>query len=264
MGIFDKLFGTKKKTPKNNENPDNTKLIGLLEKYGENQSKENYQKAFHEIVKGNSLLILPSLNDKESKHEWETIEKGATLTLTSVIDQDGLKVLGAFTTPEKLLEWTKEETEYTAMKSKDVIDFCQAHNIDRIVIDSNMPTMFILERNRENVSTKTVQKETQVQVGTPIKPIAGALLKKFQINFSKVTVIKEVYQYAMLRNDESILVLGFVLDTYSDNSRIACINSIQNAMTGEKLDIPLEMFMLNDKDWYKTAKEIEDSLIYKR
>lgn len=264
MGIFERLFGKKKKVSENNENPDNTKLVGLLEKYGKNQSQENYQKAFNEIMEGNAMLVLPSVNDEKPKDNWTILQKDSTLKLTSVFDQDGLKVLGAFTSPEKVAEWNKKETEYTAMKSKDVIDFCQAHRIDRIVIDTDMPTMFILERNRENIQTETIQEETQVTVGTPMKPISGNLLKKFQTNFSKVSVIKEVYHYAMVRNNESILMLGFVLEIYSDNSRAACIGTIQNSMEGEKLEVPLEMFMLNDEDWLQTVKEIENSLIHKK
>ncbi|WAC03035.1 hypothetical protein N7U66_05235 [Lacinutrix neustonica] len=162
------------------------------------------------------------------------------------------------------MKWTGKVTEYTAMKGKDVVDFCQANGIDRVVIDSDMPTMFVLERNRENIQTETIQEETQVTVGTPMKPISEKLLKKFQSNFSKVSVINEVYHYAMVRNNENILMLGFVLDTYSDNSRAACIGTIQNSMKGEKLDLPLEMFMLNDEGWLQTVKGIENSLIYKK
>ena len=264
MGIFDKLFGAKKKDSEINESPDNTKLIRLLEKYGKSRTQENYRKSIEEIMYGNSMLVLPSINDGAPKENWETLEKGSTLKLTSVFDQDGLKVLGAFTSPENLLKWTGKVTEYTAMKGKDVVDFCQANGIDRVVIDSDMSTMFVLERNRENIQTETIQKETQVTVGTPMKPISGNLLKKFQTNFSKVSVINEVYHYAMVRNNESILMLGFVLDTYSDNSRTACINAVQNSMEGEKLDLPLEMFMLNDEGWLQTVKGIENSLIYKK
>ncbi len=265
MGIFDKLFGSKNKQSKiENEKPINDKLIHLLEIYGKDLSQENYQNAFNEIVNGNSILILPSVNDGEDKDEWKTLKKGTTLKLTSVFNQDGLTVLGAFTSPKKLLEWSKEETEYTAMNAKDAIDFCQTHGIDRIVIDTDLPTMFVLERNKENIKTETIQEETEVQVGTPMKPIFGKHLKKFQQNFAKVNVIKEVYQYVMIRNNESILVLGFLLDTYSDNSRTACIHTLQNSMEGESLELPLEMFMLEDKDWLQTVKEIENSLIYKR
>jgi len=205
MGIFDKLFGSKKKESEI-EKPNNNKLTGLLESYGKNKSQENYQKVFNEIVDGNSILILPSVNDGNEKDEWKTIKKDSTLKLTSVFDQDGLKVLGAFTTPEKLVEWSKKETEYTAMQAQDAIDFCQTHGIDRIVIDTDSTTMFILERNKENVKTETIQEETEVQVGSPMKPISGEHLNKFRLNFEKVDIIKEVYQYAMVRNTESILV----------------------------------------------------------
>ncbi len=263
MGIFNKIFGNNKQTNEN-KNPDNIKLIALLEKYNKDQSPENYKKAFDEIVNGNSFLILSSINNEGTHDGWKTLEKEYSLDLTCVFNQDGLMVLGAFTSPEKLLEWTKQATQYTAMKSKDVIDFCQTNRIDRIVIDSDLPTMFVLERNRENIKTETVQESTQVTVGTPINPISGELLRKFQFNFSKVSVIKEVYHYAMVRNNESILMLGFVLDTYTDNSKAASINSVQNSMEGEKLDLPLEMFMLHDQEWYETVKGIQDSLIYKR
>lgn len=265
MGIFDKFFGSKKTDAKIEvKQPNNEKLISLLESYGKNQSQENYQKAFNEIVDGNSLLILPSINDGNDKDEWKTLKKASTLKLTSVFNQDGLKVLGAFTAPEKLLEWSKKETEFTAMNAKDAIGFCQTHGIDRIVIDSDSSTMFILERNKENVKTETIQEETQVQVGTPMKPISGKHLIKFQQNFAKVDVIKEVYQYAMVRKNESILVLGYVLDTYTDNSRTACIHTIQNSMDGETLELPLEMFMLEDESWLQTVKGIDNSLIYRR
>lgn len=264
MGIFDKLFGIKKKFYDNNSNPDNTRLIELLEIYGKNQSQANYQKVFHEIMEGNSMLVLPSLNDEKPNDNWTTLKKDSTLKLTSVFDQDGLKVLGAFTSPEKLLEWSRKKTEYTALKSIVLIEFCQTNGIDRIVIDTDMPTMFVLERNRGNIQTETIEEETHVTVGTPMNPISGNLLKKFQFHFSKVSVIKEVYHYAMVRNNESILILGFVLDSYSENSRAACIGSIQNSMDGEHLDLPLEMFMLEDEGWLQTVKGIENSIIYKK
>lgn len=265
MGLFNKLFGTNKKTESAKQHPENSKLVLLLEKYGKNPTQENYKEAFDEIINGNSFLILPSINDENTvKDKWTTIKKGATLQLTSVFDQDGLIVLGAFTSPENLLEWSKKETQYKMLKSKDVIDFCQMEGIDRIVIDSLMSTMFVLERDRENIKTETIKEKTEVTIGTPTHPISGKLLKKFQNNFSKVSVIKEVYQYAMIRNNETILILGFVLDTYTENSKLASIHSVQNSMDGESLDLPLEIFMLDSEGWYSSVNKIQDSLMYKR
>ena len=158
----------------------------------------------------------------------------------------------------------QEKSDFTVMNSKDVLEFCQIHRIDRIVIDSRQPTMFVLERNRENIKTETIQKETQVMVGTPSKLISGSLLNKLKTNFSKVDSIEEAFQYAMVRNNESILIIGFKLSVYSDNSRTACINAIQNSMENEQLELPLELFFLEDENWYNTAKGIENSLMYKK
>ncbi len=261
MGILGKLFGRKNAQ---REKPSNDKLSELLEGYALDPSKENYTEVINEIMNGNSFLIVPSVNDNPGKGEWSTLEKESTLQLTSVFNLDGLKVLGAFSNEQSLLEWTKGKSEYTAMYGKDVLDFCQVNGIDRIIIDSDQPTMFVMERNRENVTTETIKEETEVQVGTPINPISGDLLEKFKSNFSKVASILEVYQYAMSRNNENILVFAFRLTAYNDNSRTACINSIQNSMEGEKLDLPLELFFLDEESWYQTAKGIENALVYEK
>ena len=259
MGIFDKIFGKKKEEF---EKPNNDKLFNLLNKYKDDTSYDNYSKVVNELMEGNSFLILPSVNDKQPKKEWDTLKKDSTLKLTSVFDLDGLKVLGAFSDEKALLKWSKKETEFTAMKGQDVLEFCQTNRIDRIVINSEQPTMFVLERNQGNVKTETIEKKTEIQVGAPSNPISGKLLEKFKNNFSKVKSVNEVYHYAMVRNNESILILAFRLDIYNDNSRKACINSIQDSMDGEKLNLPLEVFFLEEDNWYQTAKGIPNSLIY--
>ena len=270
MGLLNKLFGNNKKPAKDWQGtPDNTKLTELLKQFNSDPNADRYQKAFDELIHGNAMLIIPSINDPGTNDnpnnvKWKTLKEGTTLKLTSIFDIDGLTVLGAFTSTEKLVAWSKKETDYTAMRAKDVLEFCQTHEIDRIVIDSDMPTMFVLERNREGVTTETVQKDTQVKVGTPANPISGEVLERFKQSFSKVSVIEEVYHYAMLRNEEIILMLGFRLDVYNENSRNACIHAIQNAMKGQQLDLPLEMFMLEEDNWLETVQGIDNSLIYTR
>lgn len=264
MGIFKKLFGSKKESEFNDQMLNNGKLINLLESYGKNESQENYGKVLNEIVDGDSILILPSINFGSNLNEWGIIKKGSSLKLTSVFNQDGLNVLGVFTTPEKLVEWSKKETEYTAMKSKDVLNFCQTHEIERIVIDTGSPTMFVIEKNRDDITTEVIEEDTEVKIGPSSHPISGELLKKFQLNFAEVNVIKEVYQYAMLRNNEVSLSLGCVLDMYSDDSSTACIRTIHKSMEGETLEFPLEVFMIEEEKWLQAVKEIENSLMYSR
>lgn len=247
-----------------NTNIDNSKLISLLEAYGENPSAETYGVAIQEIITGDSQFILPSINEGQKEGEWKTLEKGSQLKLTSVFDQDGLKVLAVFSTLPKMMAWSQNQRGYTAMQTKDVVSFCEAQGIDRIVVDTGTETMFVLERKTGKTQNKNNQEETKVKIGPATYPITGELLESFKTNFAKVSVIQEAYQYNMLRNEETVMVLGFVLDTYNENSSKACIHAIQDALQGQKLELPLEMFMLNNQEWHQTVKGIEGALVYKK
>ena len=164
MGLLDKFFGNKPKPP----NPDNSRLFKLLEIYQKQNGKgDNYRNLVLELMNGNSFLLLPSQNENEGSATWTTAQKDTTLKLTCVYNLDGLKVLGAFTDEIFLLSWAKKPTQYTALSSKDVLKLCEQQLIDRIVVNSDLPTMFVLERNRANIKTETIKEETKVQVGTP-------------------------------------------------------------------------------------------------
>jgi hypothetical protein len=142
MGLFDKLFGNKQKQT----NPDNSRLLQLLEVYQKKQGKDNsYKNVVLELMNGNSYLLLPSQNDNEGTATWVAAQKGTTLKLTCIYNLDGLKVLGAFTDEPSLLNWAKKQIQYTALASKDVLKLCENQAIERIVINSNSPTMFVLE-----------------------------------------------------------------------------------------------------------------------
>ncbi len=149
------------------------------------------------------------------------------------------------------------------MKAKDVLELCENNGIDRIVIDSKMPTMFVLERNKGNIQTEIIQENTKVIVGKPLKPIPPEILKKLQQSFSQVPNIKEVYQFNMVRNKESSLIFGFVLENYNEKSRTACIDAVRTAMVGQPLDAPLDIMMLEDQSWLPTIKGIKNALICK-
>lgn len=268
MSFLTKIFGrqTDKKQaslPADKNQPDNETLLNLLHEWKNNESAENYTNVVNELLGGQSYLLLPSANDGKS-NGWKTLKPGMPLKLTSVYDVDGLKILATFTDESALLTWARKQTEFTAMRSQDVIEFCQTQGIDRIVINRDQPTMFVLERNRDNIKGETVQKETKVQIWALKNPISGQLLAKLKSNFSKVSSIREVYHFGMTRNNEHVMILAFALDIYSENSRIACIHAIQNAMGDEAPALPLELFYLEDQKWYNTARNVENSLIYSR
>ena len=262
MGLFNKLFGDKTKT----ENPDNTRLLALLDTYWkENGAGDTYKNVVMELMHGNSFLMFPTQNDNQTvPDKWTTAEKDTTLKLASVVNLDGLKVLGAFTDEQALLAWTKKPSQYTAMRSKDVLKFVQENGMDRIVINSDQPNMFVLERSRENVKEHTIPQDTQVQLGTPNQPLSHAITQKLIANFKKDNTISEVYQYGQTREGEFSIVLGFKLTSASENAKKAAIHAVQNALQNEKLDQPLDLFFLETDHWYDTVRKIENSLVYRQ
>jgi SseB protein C-terminal domain/SseB protein N-terminal domain len=267
MNFLKKLFGgsDNPKTENNeNKNPDNTRLTYLLDIYGQHPSNDNYKTVLEEITNGNSFLLLPSVNENADSNGWQTAQVGTTLNLSSIFNLDGLRVLGAFSDESALVKWTKKATQYTAIKAQDLIDFCKQNNVDRIVINSDQKNMFVLERNRENITTRTIQEETQVLVGTPIKPLPKEIISLLSTNFKKVDTIEEAYQYAQKMNDETSLVLGIKMTVASDNSRAALHNALNDSLNGVDVGMPIDIMILEDEGWLKTVRNIENSLFYKR
>ncbi len=267
MSFLKKLFGSsdnKKTRIQENKNPDNTRLTYLLDIYGQHPSNDNYRAVLEEITNGNSFLLLPSANDNDNTIGWKTAEVGTILNLASVFNLDGLKVLGAFSDETALVKWTKRETQYTAIKTQDLIDFCKQNNIDRIVINSDQKNMFVLERNRENIKSRVIQKETKVLVGTPTNPLPKSVVDLLVKNFSKVDTIEEGYQFAQNMNDETSLVLGIKMSVVSDNSRAALHNALNNSLPGVDVGMPIDIMILEDEGWLNTARNIQNSLFYKR
>jgi hypothetical protein len=266
MNFLKKLFGSSasKSEISKNQNPDNTRLTYLLDIYGQHPSNENYRAVIDEITSGNSFLLLPSVNDNGNTNGWQTAEAGTTINLSSIFDLDGLKVLGAFSDPNALVKWTNRVTQYTAIKTQDLVDFCRQNNVDRIVINSDQKNMFVLERNRENITSRTITESTQVLVGTPITPLPQSTIDLLVKNFKRIDTIEEAYQYAQQMNEETSLVLGIKMSVVSDNSRAALQNAINDSLSGIDIGVPIDIMLLEDEGWLSTVRNIENSLFYKR
>jgi hypothetical protein len=259
MGLFHKLFGGSKKQT----DPENSRLLELIEIYQKQNGKgEAYKNVVLELMKGNSFLLLPSHNDNELSTSWTNAKTGTTLKLTCIYNLDGLKVLGAFTDEQSLLNWAKQPTQYTAVASKAILNLCEEQLIQRIMINSNQPNMFVLERNRQNIKTETIKEETTVQIGTPLRPLESKIIQKLNEHFKRVATIEEVYQYGQTKNNEFSIVLGFKLSPISENAKTASINAVQNALQGEKVDQLLDLFFIEEDGWYQTIRNTKDSLIY--
>ncbi|TGE27944.1 SseB family protein [Hymenobacter metallicola] len=250
--------------PTSTPTPDNSRLLALLTTFGQKPTAENYGAVLQEILAGNSFLLLPSVNSGAGKEGWQTLESGSKLTLASVFNQDGLQVLGAFSDESALLHWTQQPTEYTALRTQDVVEFCEQHLIDRVVINSGLPSMFVMERSRENIRETVIEEPTQVLVGTPQHPLPDTVLAKLSANFQRIGVVEEAYQYAQQLNGETSIVLGIVLATASDDATAALHHAVNTSLQNESLTVPLDLMVIEDAEWLATVRGIHNSLFYQR
>lgn len=133
--------------------PNNTNLITLIKAFQNNQNQETFMAVFNELQGNNAFLLIPTtepiVGKDRNEEGWSTIEKGTQMSFTSVFEIEGQKVLAAFTSQEKLTAWANETKPFASLPTKDVLDIAMQNGIEKIVIDSNQDTMFVLGRSIE-------------------------------------------------------------------------------------------------------------------
>jgi hypothetical protein len=129
----------------------NEKLILLLNNWSKDPSGKNFESVMNEIINGDSFMILPCINNYP-KDEWIT-SVNEKLELTCIFEVEGVKILGAFTDNEAISIWSKGKSQpYIVMKTKSVLELCEMNNIYKIVINSDSPNIFLVERSRKHVN----------------------------------------------------------------------------------------------------------------
>lgn len=130
--------------------PNNTKLLSTIKSFQNNQNQETFLAVLNELQGNNAFLLVPTtepvVGKDRNEEGWSTIEKGTQMSFTSVFEVEGQKVLGAFTSQNTLTNWANETKPFASLPAKDVLDIAMQNNIERIVIDSNQDTMFVLGR----------------------------------------------------------------------------------------------------------------------
>jgi hypothetical protein len=127
--------------------PDNTKLFALIEQYISDNEYESYKKVVLELEQGNSYLLLPSEHELVNEFSTWTLSPAGLKVNIGIWFVDGLKATAAFTREEALFEWAKKPAKYFSFRSQTVLELCEANGIDRIVIDSKLRTMIVLQKN---------------------------------------------------------------------------------------------------------------------
>lgn len=129
------------------ENLDNTKLFELINEYRKDNGLENYMKVLNELKEGNAYLLLACDHD-ENTVGWRVTDKNFQIKLGIYIVEDGTQAITAFTTEEALFTYTKKVTKWVSLSSKEILNICVKNDIYRIVIDSALPTMFVVQRQK--------------------------------------------------------------------------------------------------------------------
>ncbi len=131
-------------------NPNNTPLLNYIKAFQKNQNQETFMAVFEELQGETAFLIIPTLEPvagkEKNKEGWSTIEKGTKLSFTSVFEMEGQKIMGVFTSQQNLMLWAKETKPFVSIPAKDVLDIAMQNGIEKIIIDSNQDTMFVLGR----------------------------------------------------------------------------------------------------------------------
>jgi hypothetical protein len=125
---------------------DNTRLNFFLNEWGKNPSGKNFEKVMDELVSGNSYLLLPSIAETLGDRGFAVAKSGTKLPLTCIYEVDGIRVLGAFTHETSLYNWAKTSAHYIAMRSKAILKMCEMNDIYKIVINSDSPDTFLVQR----------------------------------------------------------------------------------------------------------------------
>ncbi|TSD67496.1 SseB family protein [Inquilinus sp. KBS0705] len=262
MSFFKSPFNNK---PEDKPEPKakNENLLALISLWYLKPTDDSYKNVVFELMDGKATLLLPSNNNTNQTHQWQTADEKTHLKLTSVSVVDGLKVLGAFTDEQALLNWANEPSSYTEMLSDDVLLLCERNSISRVVINSNSYNMFVLERSRKSVKPNTITQDTLVRIGTAERQLQKSVHNKLKIAFSNSDIVEEAYQYDNEINGETKLVIGVKLVAYTDEAKTAVVFMVQDALKGETTEQEVDVFFLEDDAWLQTVKKIPGALIYK-
>lgn len=241
---------------------DNTRLNYLLSIYGQHRSQENYTEVMNEILHGSSFLLIPTANNKNYDTGWHTANAGTTISIKSIVEMDGLKVLGAFSDEHSMLEWTKTITEYTAIPSQTVLDMCNEMQVDRIVINTGQKNMYILEKNRDLLQTLKVQEKTLIKIGSVLNPLSPSVINKIIANFDRIKIVAAAYQYSQEMEGQINTIIEVCLTVVSDNSRTALQNAILSSIEGEQLNGYFDVIVLEREEILNTVKNSPNSQFY--
>lgn len=261
MSIISKFFSNKAAIQQKQE-PDNDKVVLLLNEWKETRSTSSAEAVLHELENGHNYLLLPVVNSPSNLTKWKTLNTDVTIKLKSVSNIDGFKVLAAFTDHDALKAYCADNTKVITILTKDLLKHCQINGIDKIIINKNSLTEFTLDRSNKNVKKEILKTGTEILIGPAAKALNPSLIEKLIAGFEHVKEIKEAYQYEMCRNNEYSIVIGVLLAPKTEKSEALLRNAVNNTLFEESLEGPLDIAILDNEELLSKVRDIANSLFY--
>ncbi len=130
--------------------PNNTVLLETIKAFQANPCEETFIAVFEELQSDHAFLVIPTaepvMGENKDENGWSTLEKGTSMTFTSVFEVENQKVMGVFTSQAALTIWSEETKPFVSIPAKDLLEIAMQNDIEKIIIDSNQETMFVLGR----------------------------------------------------------------------------------------------------------------------
>ncbi len=247
----------------NNESLDNKELISLLLDFNQSQSGEMYTKIVASLQADNHILLLPSINDTDSTNDWRELHGGSELKLNCIFNVNGIKVLAAFTSESAMNSWAKSSISYTAIKSSDVMKMSLQWDVDRIVIDSDQASMFVLQKSQSNGKSTLPDKSVDF-IAFPPLPLKPHNVASLAAHFLQIAFILEAFQFTFSNRSESSLVIGLKLSEYTSQSKEDCFIAVKEAFELFKAEVPIDVIFLENEAWYRKVISLNHSMFYRK
>jgi hypothetical protein len=254
MGFLSRLFN-RDKTHEANQS-----LMGLLQKYSGNKGVEAaFTAVINELMDGKSqLLILTKAPPSENP------DGSIRLEVFSSINDFGDEIYHVFTDEASLKQVYQDGGYFVSMPSQSILQLANENGIGTIVINPNLPTMFVLKKSpKTGTSNHTIKAGTPVKIGYPEEPLSESIVSKLRARFEKIKAVSEAFQYAQDADGEFSLVLAIKLSESTEEIRNTVIRAIQLSLENETLNTPLDLNFI-DESWQIDDPSLKNLFLYRR
>lgn len=213
----------------------------------------------NELMDGKSQLLILT-----KAPPVENTDGSIRLEVASKINDFGDEIYHVFTDEVALKQVYQDGGYFASMPSQAILQMANEQGVDIIVINPNLPTMFVLQKSpKTGVANHTIKAGTPIKIGYPEDPLSESIVSKLRTRFEKIAAVSEAFQYAQDANGEFSLVLAVKLSESTEDIRSAVIRAIQLSLENETLKTPLDLNFIDDS-WDIDDASLQNLFLYRR